>query len=509
MRNFGSLVVLVLLGSGCVAAGCGDGDDTRANVPSRSGNSGSANAGTGGDSAQQGGATDVGAGSTPTDDTAGAAGTPNHDSSAAGDAGALSNAGSAGSSPDADGTPCAGYTLFSTLDAQSAFSETQLIDMDGVVVHRWNIGGFPPKLLPGGDLIGATGVTPTSYDMVNLMQVSWSGEARWSFSNWAEVGGAWSARQHHDLQREGNPVGYYAPGLNFVTGGSTLVLGLDRRTVPSIRDGEIDDDVIYELDGAGALKQTVWRAADHIAEFGFDEAALGDIRTRSPGTVLEWLHGNSISLVGPNHFFDEGHTEFDPQNIVYSSRNANFVVIISRETGSVVWRIGPDFAGRPEEKLGQFAGQHNPHLIPRGLPGAGNLLVFDDGGASGYGGPSDSDRYFRNYSRVLEFDPVTLDIVWEYGSPTGANEFLSPILSNAQRLPNGNTLITIGTLGKVIEVTPEHEVVWQYEYVPSTPAVAWLYRSNRVPPEWLPAGENAAHGNYPTWASRFERAPSP
>ena len=49
-------------------------------------------------------------------------------------------------------------------------------------------------------------------------------------------------------------------------------------------------------------------------------------------------------------------------------------------------------------KLGQIIGQHNPHIIPKGLPGAGNLLVFDNGGASGYDAPSP-------------------------GSPTGVNAF--------------------------------------------------------------------------------------
>jgi hypothetical protein len=148
-------------------------------------------------------------------------------------------------------------------------------------------------------------------------------------------------------------------------------------------------------------------------------------------------------------------------------------------------------------------------MIPMGLPGAGNILVFDNGGASGYGGTLTSGaptRYSRTHSRVLEFDPITFDIVWQYGNGTGEQNFYSQLISSAQRLPNGNTLITIGQSGHVIEVTPSKRIVWEYQNSASAAgASASLYRAYRVPPEWLPAGENDALGGYATWASLFER----
>ena len=49
--------------------------------------------------------------------------------------------------------------------------------------------------------------------------------------------------------------------------------------------------------------------------------------------------------------------------------------------------------------------------------------------------------------------------VWSYTNPS---TFYSNHLSGAQRLPNGNTLITEGTSGHLFEVTPEGEVVWEY-----------------------------------------------
>ena len=111
--------------------------------------------------------------------------------------------------------------------------------------------------------------------------------------------------------------------------------------------------------------------------------------------------------------------------------------------------MGPDFSASPELRaIGQVIGQHDAHLIPTGLPGAGNLLVFDNGGSSGYGfaepdraaGPRSTSA---RTSRVLEIDPVTLALVWSYTAPN----FFSTNISGAQRLPNGNTLITEGAAG--------------------------------------------------------------
>jgi hypothetical protein len=408
--------------------------------------------------------------------------------------------------PPLMGEPCNGYTLLSIGTGAGA----TLVDMAGNTVHNWSVGGFPPAMRAGGSLAGCAALLPGATECMQMQQVSWFGEPLWSFADWAGGGIAtMAARQHHDFQQEGDSVGYYAPGQVVPERGSILVLAYARRSRPEIRDAEIDDDVIYELDGFGNLTNVLWYGADHIEEFGLDEQARAHLRAIAPGSVFDWLHGNAMSVLGPNRWFDEGHVEFHPNNILYSSRPANFIAILSRETGAVVWRVGPDFAGRPEERLGQFVGQHNPHLIPKGLPGAGNVLVFDNGGPSGYGGLSEAGpvyRYARDYSRVVEFNPITLEIVWDYGGEFAPERFFSSLIGGAQRLPNGNTLITIGMEGRVIEVTPERQVVWEYQHEPLAPdsSLRWLYRANRIPPEWLPSDMNAAHGNYPTWLGLFE-----
>jgi hypothetical protein len=67
-------------------------------------------------------------------------------------------------------------------------------------------------------------------------------------------------------------------------------------------------------------------------------------------------------------------------------------------------------------------------------------------------------------------------------------------LSSAQRLPNGNTLITEGQggdRGRVFEVNPDKEIVWDY-YMPLK---IHLYRAYRIPPDWVPGNPEG----YPFW----------
>jgi Arylsulfotransferase (ASST) len=399
-----------------------------------------------------------------------------------------------------------GYTLIASPENDAGPDYNAfLIDMDGNRVHDWGITGFPPKMFPGGSLLGCTGVVPLgAYDCAQMVYQEWDGSPIWTFDDFLASGDASYARHHHDFIREGSPTGYFAPGQWPALNGRTFVLAMRSRTLPELRTDAFVEDVVYELDDRGQFVDIVWSSADHWQEFGFDAKALADIRARSSG--IELLHGNLIARVGPNPWYRAGHQEFHPDNLIYSSRMGTFVVIISRETGRVVWRIGPDFDRGPEASLGQFAGQHFPHIIPEGLPGAGNMLVLDNGGAAGYGGtPSDPNapRYARGYSRVVEFNPVTMELVWEYGSPSGPDSFYTPILGAVQRLPNGNTLITVGVPGRVIEVTPQKALVWSYQYEDPNDPKGWIYRAIRMPPEWLPTGANESLANYPSWGEVF------
>ena len=150
--------------------------------------------------------------------------------------------------------------------------------------------------------------------------------------------------------------------------------------------------------------------------------------------------------------------------------------------------------------MGQIIGQHHCHMIPKGLPGEGNILVFDNGGWAGYGLPdrmskdgTKTDK--RDYSRVIEIDPITLKVVWEYTgamiggrgmSPMVANtKFYSQLISSAQRLPNGNTMITEGCCCRMFEVTADKEIVWEY-YAPFESSNPMVYRAYRYPYSYVP-----------------------
>ena len=248
---------------------------------------------------------------------------------------------------------------------------------------------------------------------------------------------------------------------------------------------------------------------------GFEKAALDEIyknpRLEEDLKVGDWLHINSISTLGKNRWYEkDGDERFKPENLIIDSREANFIVIISRKTGKIVWRVGPEYSkGTPWQEIGQLIGPHHAHLIPPGLPGEGNILVYDNGGYSGYGGANGYPRHTRDYSRVVEFNPITLKVVWEYGDGVGDQKFFSSFISSAQRVPNGNTLITVGDSGEVFEVTRAKKRVWFWE----SPARAAgdpfsLYRAYRVPQQWLPAGINADSGAYGKW-DRFSCGDKP
>jgi hypothetical protein len=142
-------------------------------------------------------------------------------------------------------------------------------------------------------------------------------------------------------------------------------------------------------------------------------------------------------------------------------------------------------------------------MIPKGLPGEGNILVFDNGGSAGYGipnpgSPTGRRNALREYSRVLEFNPVTFEVVWKYSAleagfpaPMDGYKFFSSYVSSAQRLPNGNTLITEGAGGRIFEVSAEFDTVWEYvnPYFSKKGNRNMVYRAYRVPYEWIPQVE--------------------
>jgi len=361
-----------------------------------------------------------------------------------------------------------GYTLL----CNSSYSPHGiiLIDMNGNVVHRWmDVVGFPAKLLPGGQLLAQDRTKST------VVQVDWNGNIvnRWKMLTPG-------TRQHHDVQREGNPVGYYTPALDFVEKGTTLILGrtkpLDVKKIKWPKGPQDPTNRITEVSWDGKVVWD-WKQIDHK-----DEVKTGVI--------------NCASWLGPNKWYDAGDERFYPGNVIFDNTFGDSIIIISRKTGEVVWRVGPDYSEAPqlaklgyikEAYYGRFQGGmlHHAHMIPRGLPGEGNILVFNNG---------------CPYSLVTEFNPITLEVVWEYSglaigygpSHSLAHSFFSATVSSAQRLPNGNTLICEGDDGRIFEVTRDLEIVWEYvnpylwKTISGTKPTNGVYRAYRVPYDWVP-----------------------
>jgi hypothetical protein len=391
-----------------------------------------------------------------------------------------------------------GYTVLSPLGTQAVL----VIDMNGNVVKRWdgyvNSAGGPARVLPGGGVIAASGANPPHQESLELVQRDFDGNVVWRFDRNERIQTrdgktVWSARQHHDWQRDDFPAGYYSPAATpAIEGRTTLLLTHTNRNQPNVAGVMLEDDRLIELSWNGDIVWE-WVASAHVDELGFSEDARNVIKAargfnKGRGS-FDWLHINSATYVGPNRWFDEGDKRFAPNNVIISSREASLLAVIGRD-GSIVWRLGPDFsASRELRAIGQIIGQHHAHFIPKGLPGAGNVLVFDNGGSSGYGftnpiAPNGTGAYARATSRVLEINPMTLELVWSYA---GAR-FFSTNISSAQRLPNGNTLITAGAGGRLFEVTRDGAIVWEYLYPQFSGAGSSnsVYRAYRLPYEWLP-----------------------
>jgi hypothetical protein len=145
----------------------------------------------------------------------------------------------------------------------------------------------------------------------------------------------------------------------------------------------------------------------------------------------EWTHVNACFAL-PNG------------DVLTSFLTLNTLAIIDKGTGKIKWRWGS----------GELAHQHDPSLLENG-----NLLVFDNGSHR----PSNEKHPYGmiGFSRVLEVDPKNNEVVWEFKeeSPLHLN---SSFIAGCQRLPNGNTFICEGSMGRFFEVTPEKELVWEY-----------------------------------------------
>ena len=367
-----------------------------------------------------------------------------------------------------------GYTLFNRSSGDTIY----LIDNAGRVVHQWQLADIAgaAKLLENGNLLvsgygGRRGG--------GVREIDPDGQVVWQY----EHGG-----QHHDFLKMPNGNVLLLSRQNktaeeiIAAGGNPQFLpsGVESFRIPAVVEvrptGTDSGEIVWE-----------WSMGDHLIQ-GFDpeKPNYGAVADHPELIDLNYRLGRQAVLPNqqrPNVVHSNSldyHPELD--QIMISARNFSEVWIIDHSTttaeaagssggqggrgGDLLYRWGNPRAyqaGTPADQ--RLFWPHTAHWIGPGLPGAGNILLFNNG--------NEFPRDRRNYSTVNEFIPPVqgngyrqeggtyppAGSVWTYEA--GA-DFYAPAQSGAQRLPNGNTLILDSAHGAIIEVTPAGQEVWRY-----------------------------------------------
>jgi Arylsulfotransferase (ASST) len=306
-----------------------------------------------------------------------------------------------------------GFTLFAPMTGEGM---VYLIDIQGNVTHTWKMP-YPPglygyltdkgTLLYNGQIPNNTFIGKSPFMGGATMEADWNGKVLWEIKQ---------PDHHHDgrLLRNGNVL---------LLCSTELPADIAKRVKGGLAGTEHDGD---KINGDYLVERTTdgktvweWRAWEHMEPAAYPITSPSDTRS-------EWTHGNGIA-------------ELPDGNILLSFRNISTVVRINRQSGAIDWKLGAP----------PLSGQHAPTPLPNG-----NILLFDNG-------PFRADTGVQPFSRALEINPNTKEIVWKYQDAT-SHFFFSSRISNAQRLPNGNTLINEGLYGRFFEVTTDGNVVWEY-----------------------------------------------
>jgi hypothetical protein len=322
-----------------------------------------------------------------------------------------------------------GYNLYcSTLS-----SEVFLMDMSGSVVHRWS---YPDKqnlvwdhaeMLDNGDVL----VIRKFHDILRL---------RW------DSGLIWRnpLESHHEI--------------TVLPDGTMYAIARELHTHRALR---VRFPAIVQLSADGE-EIGRWSTYDHLDEVKrtFDQRSFIDTildsliadgvdpDTWKPVTAFaesvkaeidarprryDQFHMNTINII-PDTPVGRRDKRFRQGNILTCFRNVNQVAVLDGNTMEILWVWGE----------GQLDWPHYPVMVE-----SGNILIFDNG----------TNRH--KFTRVIELNPLTGEIEWEYvGDPP--ESFFTPARGSAQRLPNGNTLICEGDRGHCLEITREGETVWEW-----------------------------------------------
>jgi len=319
-----------------------------------------------------------------------------------------------------------GLTLYTSGHDAAAY----LISMEGEVVHEWRrpfstvwnetspIRDSQPDshvyfrkamVYPNGDLLvvyEGSGDTPFGYGVAKLNKNS---ELIWSYFGHA----------HHDI--------------DIGPDGKVYVLTHEFVEEPvdpfhHLASPRLDDFlVILSPEGEELTKVSLLHA---LADSPFRQM----VYAVTAFSLADALHTNTVDLIT------------DDEAAVFAFGEAGQVLLSFREIAAIgVLDVAEQRIVWAERSY--WLGQHDPDILANG-----NILLFDNFG--------NYDRETKR-SRVIEFNPLNSEIVWRYEG-TRDNPLDSDTRSSQQRLANGNTLIVESSGGRMVEVTPQGDIAWEF-----------------------------------------------
>ncbi|MBD3236199.1 MAG: hypothetical protein GF330_05825 [Candidatus Eisenbacteria bacterium] len=372
--------------------------------------------------------------------------------------------------------PFEGQTLIAPMNA----TYTELIDLDGTVLHTWHGASRPASmayLLDDGSVLRPC-VDPGGYFSGGgtggrIQRIDPDDQVVWDYFFSTD-----DYQQHHDVEPLPN--------------GNVLVVAWEHKSREEALGagrqqvfGEMWPTLIVEIEPLGASGGTIvwaWHAWDHLIQdvdpqkpnYGVvsEHPERFDINYgQIPPETGDWLHINAI--------------DYDPirDQIVFSSRPFGEIYVIDHSTtteeaaghqggncgmgGDILYRWGNPQTydrGLPDDQY--FFAPHGVNWIDAGMPGSRNLLIFNNGDR-----PGGADDYTTVDELVTPQNPDgTYEIApgepfgpsaptWTYGGP---ETYGGPTQCGAYRLPNGNTLITYCEPGHIFEVSETGATVWEH-----------------------------------------------
>ena len=227
---------------------------------------------------------------------------------------------------------------------------------------------------------------------------------------------------HHDVAVAGNGDIYTIENhrTSFPAFSSSLAI-LDNRLFILTKDGKTRKTLSFAemvSEHPALLDAARGQKAIHIGVYGPD--------------AWDVFHTNTLEII-ERRASPRSAPVFQEGRVLFCMRHMNIIGVIDLQAERIIWYWGLDHLEQP----------HHPTLL-----GNGNVLIFDNG-------------VNRKFSRIIELNPVTEAIEWEYRADP-PESFYSKTRGSAQRLPNGNTLIAESDEGRAFEITRDGSVVWEF-----------------------------------------------